>query len=252
MFNNAGTFRKTVGTGTTNITLTFNNTGTVDVDSGTLSYNSGGASSSNFDVATSTTVQFRSSTFTLNTGATITGAGTTRINGATVIVGATAIGVDAVTALNLDLASGTLKGSGDLTMAANGQLDWTGGTMKGGGKVTIPATARLNISGGSNKDLRDRTIDNLGTTTWTGTGDIRSGIGGVFNNLAGAVFDVQNDEPFSFNLGGTPSVFNNAGTFRKTVAVGETIISVAFINTGTIDEQSGTLTFTNCTGTGCP
>ena len=250
-FNNAGTFKKTVGTGTTNISLVFNNTGVVDVDSGLLSYNSGGTSTGSFDVATGATLRFPSSTFTLNIGTTITGVGTTRIDGGTVTIGATATSTNAVTALNLDVVSGTLNGSGDLTMAAGGQLDWTGGTMNGGGKITIPETAELNISGTANKDLRNRTIDNLGTTTWTGTGNIRSGDGGVFNNLAGGVFDVQNDESFHANLGGAVPRFNNAGTFQKSAGLGTTTISVSFINTGTVlNTSGGILTFTNCTG--CP
>ena len=251
VFNNAGTFKKTVGTGTTDISLVFNNTGVVDVDSGILSYDSGGTSTGSFDVATGATLRFPSSTFTLNIGTTITGVGTTRIDGGTVTIGATATSTNAVTALNLDVVSGTLNGSGDLTMAAGGQLDWTGGTMNGGGKITIPETAELNISGTANKDLRNRTIDNLGTTTWTGTGNIRSGDGGVFNNLAGGVFDVQNDESFHANLGGAVPRFNNAGTFQKSAGLGTTTISVSFINTGTVlNTSGGILTFTNCTG--CP
>ena len=192
VFNNVGTFRKSVTTGVTSINLFFNNTGTVDVDSGTLSFTTGGTSTGNFDVSTTSTIlQFPSSTFRLNIGTTITGVGTTLINGGTLIIGGTATSTNAVTALNLDLVSGTLRGSGDLTMSANGQLDWTGGNISGTGKVTIPETAELNISGTANKDLRNRTIDNLGTTTWTGTGNIRSGNGGVFNNLSGATFDAR-------------------------------------------------------------
>ena len=236
-FNNAGTFKKTVGTGTTNISLVFNNTGVVDVDSGLLSYNSGGTSTGNFDIATGATLQFPSSTFTLNAGTTITGAGTTQVNGGTVTLGG------AVTALNLDLVGGTLNGTGDLTMAANGTLDWTGGTMTGGGKVTIPATAQLNISGTANKDLRNRTVDNLGTTTWTGTGNIRSGNGGVFNNLSGATFDAQNDRSFVYSLAGGATVFNNAGTFKKTVGVLTTSVSLFFVNTGTVEVDSGLLSY---------
>ena len=244
VFNNVGTFRKSVTTGVTSINLFFNNTGTVDVDSGTLSFTTGGTSTGNFDVSTTSTIlQFPSSTFRLNIGTTITGVGTTLINGGTLIIGGTATSTNAVTALNLDLVSGTLRGSGDLTMSANGQLDWTGGNISGTGKVTIPETAELNISGTANKDLRNRTIDNLGTTTWTGTGNIRSGNGAVFNNLAGGVFDVQNDEFFSDNLGGAAPRFNNAGTFKKTVGTGTTNISLVFNNTGVVDVDSGLLSY---------
>ena len=67
-----------------------------------------------------------------------------------------------------------------------GQLDWTGGNMSG----DRPARHQR----GENKGLTNCTIDNLGTTTWTGAGDINSGIGAVFNDLAGAPFYAQNDQ----------------------------------------------------------
>ena len=77
----------------------------------------------------------------------------------------------------------------------------------------------------------------------------------MFNNLAGAVFDVQNDESFRDDLGSPASVFNNIGTLQKTAGDGTTLISVAVINTGTIlNTSGGTLDIPNCTGTGtgCP
>ena len=79
---------------------------------------------------------------------------------------------------DLTVSRGALQGAGDLSISANGRLDWTGGTINGGGKVIIPATGRLNISGGTNKHLRNRTIGNLGITTWTGGGAIRAGATG--------------------------------------------------------------------------
>jgi len=47
-FNNAGTFRKSAGAGTTTLTsgVAFSNTGTVDAQAGTLVFNSGGTFSS--------------------------------------------------------------------------------------------------------------------------------------------------------------------------------------------------------------
>jgi len=78
--------------------------------------------------------------------------------------------------------------------------------------------------------------------TNTLVGDIHSGIGAVFNNTG--LFDAQNDQSFFFNLGGDPSVFNNAGTFKKTVGTGTTTMAIFFNNTGTIDIQTGTVDFT--------
>jgi hypothetical protein len=49
-FENAGTFRKSAGAGTTTVSIPFNNTGTVDVQAGILALD-GGTSSGNFNAA---------------------------------------------------------------------------------------------------------------------------------------------------------------------------------------------------------
>ena len=252
VFNNltGATFRKSAGAATTTMNVSLQNDGTVDVDTGTLNITRAGASTSAFDVATGATLKF-STNYTANKGTAIIGAGSTQLTSGTFSLGATATGVDAVTALNLVFAGGTLGGTGDLTIDAGGVFTWSGGTMDGGGAVNIPATGALNITGEVN--FKGRTINNSGTTTWTGTGHINSGQGAVFNNLAGATFDVRNDRSFRFNLGGDASVFNNltGATFRKTVAEGTTTMALFFNNTGTIDVQTGTVNFTGG-GTGLP
>jgi hypothetical protein len=68
------------------------------------------------------------------------------------------------------------------------------------------------------------------------------GAGGVFNNQADATFEVQNDENVSWN-GGTPQ-FNNAGTLTKSFGTLTTFSNVPLNNTGTVDVQSGKLSFT--------
>ena len=248
-FSNTGTVQKTAGAATTTMNVSLQNDGTVDVDTGTLSITRGGASTGTFEVASAATLKFAAN-YTANQGTDIIGAGSTQLTAGTFSIGARAIGTDALTALNLQLAGGTLGGAGDLTIDAGGVFTWSGGTIDGGGKVTIPETGQLNISGASNKSLRDRTINNSGTTTWSGTGNINSGLGAVFNNLAGGIFDVKNDRSFSDNLGGAAPVFNNTGTVRKTAGAGTTTISVTFNNTGIIDIQTGIVNTTNCTG--CP
>ena len=178
-----------------------------------MSITRGGASTGAFEVASVATLKFAAN-YTANQGTDIIGAGSTQLTAGTFSIGATAVGVDALTALNLQLAGGTLGGAGDLTIDAGGVFTWSSGAMDGGGKVTIPETGQLNIIGAGNKSLRNRTIDNLGATTWSGSGNINSGGGAVFNNLAGGVFDVRNDRSFTFNLGGTAPV---SSCWRQTV-----------------------------------
>ena len=77
-----------------------------------------------------------------------------------------------------------------------------------------------------------------------GTGHVHIGYGSVFNNQAGATFDIQNNVPILY-AGGTPAMFNNAGTFVKSAGAGISLIGgvTQFINTGTVEVQSGALRF---------
>ncbi len=77
LINNAGTIRKTGSLGaSSSIPVTVNNTGLIDVQGGVLQLTSpnSGSSSGNFNTAANTTLVLGPS-FTLNTGATGTGAG---------------------------------------------------------------------------------------------------------------------------------------------------------------------------------
>jgi hypothetical protein len=260
VFNNAGTFRKVQSGGTTIISgsaspLAFNNTGTVDVQTGTLRLGGGGTASGIFTVAANAILDFSGGAFiyNLNSGSVVSGStvsfssGTTNVNGsytgiaATLISGGTAnFVVDASTG-TLTL-SGTLTGTGAFTVT--GLLTWAGGAMTG--SSTTNAQGGLQLSGGSSKSLIGRTLNNAVLATWTG-GTVFMDDGAVFNNLATATFDAQNDQVFARNSGGgaTPA-FNNVGTFRKSASTGTTTISgsaspLAFNNTGTVDVQTGTL-----------
>ena len=84
LFINDGTFRKSAGTGTTTIAVTFNNTGAVEVDSGTLALNSGGTSSGNIAMASGATLSFGASSYAI-TG-TLASPGTFQVSGANVSV----------------------------------------------------------------------------------------------------------------------------------------------------------------------
>ena len=268
-FTNAGTFRQTVTTGTTTFgvydgytPVAFSNSGTVDIQTGTLSLQGGG---------------------TIAAGATFTGAGFTRFGGGTMTVNGAATGT------NLALDGGTLTGAGDLTVTT--EFDWTGGTLSGTGKLILGAGVPMNLTGASGVMTGgNRPVDSTaagaavnwtggylagtfanqgpfnlggsafkiltgtvnqsgpGTGVWGGTGTL-SVEGGAFNNLAGSTINVQSP----LNILGSSSAanaFTNAGTFRQTVTTGTTTFGVydgytpvAFNNSGTVDIQTGTLSF---------
>jgi hypothetical protein len=78
-FNNTGTFRKSSGTGISNVDFVFNSTSAVQANAGTLSLNAGGTSTGSF--TTAGILAFGGGTH--NIDATISGAGTMRFSGAT-------------------------------------------------------------------------------------------------------------------------------------------------------------------------
>lgn len=150
--------------------------------------------------------------------------------------------------------SPTLTGAGDLTLFAfdldgfnltgslavnvRHQMNWTGGTMSGSGRTIIAPGATLTIP--SIVTLNTRTLENGGTILWTG-GNV-SMSGGVITNRAGALFDARTTT--GLNYASNPgSRFDNAGTFRKSIAGTTTLFGgLAFNNYGAVEIQAGTLT----------
>jgi len=234
-FDNAGTFRKSAGNGTSVVAsgLSFNNSGSVELQTGTLRLAGGGTATGTFDAPATTSLEWTAGTFTLNPGAQLNGAGLYKLNGGNVTANTSP------TVANLDLvhSSSTLGGGGTVTIA-NG-MNWTAGTMSGG-RAIIPVGATLNLSPPGTVNLNSHTLENGGTILWTGAG-ILSLFDGVITNRLGALFDAQNSAIFA--LGGGANRFDNAGTFRKSVNAGTLTVQsgVSFNNSGTVEIQTGTL-----------
>jgi uncharacterized repeat protein (TIGR01451 family) len=236
-FNNAGTVRRTAGTGTTTWNGLFNNSGTLAGESGTVALNGGGASAGVFTNLAGATIEFSGGTHTLNDGASFGGAGTNLVDGGTVNVAA---GATATAAGTFGIASGTLGGTGTLLATAGSQFLWTGGTMAGTtGRTVITNGATMTVGTGADKDLR-RILDNYGTVTWT-AGRILGHGTPTLNNQAGALLDVQVDTTLFESGDSTTKTFNNAGTLRKSGGTGTATLHGTFNHTGTADIQTGTL-----------
>jgi len=238
-FNNAGTFRKTIATGTTTINNNgFNNSGTVDIQSGTFGLISGGTSSAIFNAASAGTIFFNSNPYTLGSGATLTGSGNFQITGSQLNVSS------AVTVDHLTMVGGTLNVNSGASMStsASGVIDWSANaTLTGAGSMNVSSGGTLNLSGSGTRFIDGGTLNNSGTVNWSGGNNISVFNSGVINNLAAGLFSVTNDQILYQHCCGAGQAFNNAGTFRKTVATGTTSINNnGFNNSGTVDIQSGT------------
>jgi hypothetical protein len=259
-FDIAGTFRKSVHAGASTLgssvignSVSFNNSGTVEIQSGTLLCNgeftnhgtvnlspattnrlaAGGSASGTFNASATALVEWTGGTFTLDEGAQLNGAGPYQLNGGAVTANAN------LTVANLDLvhSSSTLGGTGAVTITT--AMNWTAGTMSGSGRTIIPVGATLHAGSTSAIGLQ-RTLENGGTVLWTGAGGIGL-FNGVITNRAGGLFHAQNAAQFFFSGGACR--FDNAGTFRKSVSTATTTVpsGVPFNNSGTVDLRNGIL-----------
>ena len=254
-----GTFRKG-GSATATFGVPFNNTGTVEVHTGTLKFMGGGTSNGTFHVASGAFMGF-SGLHDFGVGTQFTGSGVASLDGGRILVeGATDIECDfrvvggsfqvtatTTTSGDFGIASGQLWVSDTLSITS-GTLDWQdGGEINGlsSGSIDIGPSGTLAIGGDADKYLYTMTINHGGTGTWTGTGPVFARYDATFNILEGGVLEVQNDANFGFSDNETWADFNNAGTLRKTAGAGTTTFNkaVAFNNTGTVEVETGTLAF---------
>ncbi|MBL9146924.1 MAG: hypothetical protein JNM99_24790 [Verrucomicrobiaceae bacterium] len=209
-FNNAGTFTKSGGTGITSISdpfsgipVTFNNTGTVNADSGTL----------------------RIDRFNMQ-GGTVTGAGIVSATGSFNWSGGTFSGAGA---LNVSSTSGTITTAGakglDRTLNNTGTITYSspvGSSIQFGVGTSTPGvinnSGTFNVTGNGNFEITNanagHAITNSGTWNSTGSGNSTINTGIAFNN-SGSV-TVSGGRNFVVLGGGT-----HTGSFS--VASGSTL-----------------------------
>ena len=216
-FTNAGTLRKSGGTGTTTVgtsaALVFVNSGTVEAATGTLRFD--GASS-------------------FQAGSAFTGAGAVEVTADASFAGA-------LTSQNLRLAGGTHTGSA--ASLAAGTVAWRGGALAGTWAVGAGATLVVETTAAKTIRSAGTVLTNQGTVAWlagSGSLDLAGGAQVVNQGL----WEAQGDDTL-FNSTGVASTFANAGTLRKSAGSGATTIgtnaALVFVNSGTVDAQAGTL-----------
>jgi hypothetical protein len=248
-FNNAGTVNRS-GAGATDVGMTANNNGTINVTAGTLGLDAGGAHTGSFAVNAGATLRF-GGIHSLAPASSVSGAGAVEISAGSatfdgsfgisslLVNGATLINTNSVVTA-LTLSGGSLGGSGNVVVT--GTLSWTAGDMAfSTGKTILAPTGSGTISGTSNKWL-SRTLENSGTLNYTGTNllfGFAAGQAGVLDNLTGAVFHAQNDGDLLVWFAGSHAV-NNSGTFNRS-GTGTTIVDIPVNNTGATNITAGTL-----------
>jgi uncharacterized delta-60 repeat protein len=234
---NTGLVTKTGADTTTTIwNIKFNNTGRVEVISGTLDLdNIGTHVAGEFAIATGGQLVLRQA-HTADADTTFTGDGELQISADTVFNG-NIIEVPSV------LQAGILSGP---SVTFDRDVVWSGGRMHGSG---IPEDSRITIFSqgcsveitGAGVKLLDsgRTLRNLGTITM----DANFGLAGSSRLVNEGQFTVNGGPDFG-NQSGT-IVNMGSGTFTKNGAPGDTttMSAIPFENSGRVEVKGGTLSF---------
>jgi uncharacterized repeat protein (TIGR03803 family) len=140
---------------------------------------------------------------------------------------------------NFSLASGSLGGSGAVTIAGSGSR-WTGGQIDvGAGGFTNTGTLIADTTGGNLVLTGAGTVTNDGRIVETGTGSVLLENGATLSDARGSTYDIAGNGGIAESGGGT---FDNAGTLEKSKGGGtSTIATTSLSNTGTVAVASGTL-----------
>ncbi|MCP4040678.1 MAG: hypothetical protein GY731_01825, partial [Gammaproteobacteria bacterium] len=248
VFDNAGTINKSgAATATIPNSFAFNNTGTVNVDGGTLQLQGGnpGTDTGAYAIAAPATLTFHDGAYDLSAGAGFSGTGKVLVTG----TGQLNVNGPLTTGVTMDLSgpNAAIGGTGALTLT--GAFNWdSGADIVGVGILTTQGITTISGSGIGHGNGVGKPWFNEGTVNLDGWMDFFNTPTTITNTAIG-----------TFNLGSTFStpidvysssghVFQNDGILNKT-AVGAAIQTVhsgiAFNNNGTVDVDNGTLVLAN-------
>ncbi len=227
--NNTGTLNSSSpsGNGTTTFADSMNNSGKLNVKSGTLLLDAPGSSTNAIDnVAAGAVLVFAGGGAETVSG-TFTGSGAGTINFSNMV-------------MSIAPAGATLD-------APAGLFQWTGGMITGG-PLTLASGSVITISGSGTHYLDNGTLDNDGTIDVDGLGSLSFGEGvadtspGILNNYG--TINFLGDEIITNNSVFARGSINNSGTVQKSGGTGSIFVTnVNFNNAaaGVVDVQSGTL-----------
>ena len=200
--NNSGTFKKTT-TNTATIDVAFNNTGTVNVESGTLVPAGGGVNSGTFNITSGKTLEINDSVYSFTNAAKINGSGKFLISG------------------------GTLKADGNWTLTALAS-NWIGGTFESANIITNSGYLTI----GRGYGYYDYKYLN---TQLNNTGTIEFQTGEIVNDDDDTIIGTLNNSgTFKKTTADTATIgvaFNNTGTVN--VEAGTLVLSGGGVNSGT-------------------
>jgi hypothetical protein len=256
VLDNAGTFRKSAGTGILQVYTIFTNTATVDVESGTLSLNEGGGIGGLFTTAAGTAITLSGGAFVPIGSPTFTGSGQSQFLGNSITLlnnvspglalagGIVQLGPNfqGGTITNLTMSGASLAGTNTVT----GTINWLGGFLMNGASLTVANHAVMNIAAGSSAMELKGPLTNYGTINWSSgywyiynDGSLNTG---AIYNQPGGVINAQGDLTLE-NISSSGGFLDNAGMFRKSAGTGILQVYSIITNTGTVEADQGTISF---------
>ena len=259
---NTGTLEKSSGTGTSQVSVAFESSGTAEAQKGQLAFAEGGSSTSTAQwvAGEGASLALAGGSFALSgsswsgaidlTGASVSAEGVrdsstvpASLQGGTLSVA----GATASTVRDLSMTGGTLGGAG--TLKVSGSLEWTGegGAMSGSGSTVLESGATGKIEVKTPAYVKARSLVNDGTLTWA-SGAIFLEEGAQISNVG--TFYANDNGP---SCGGTCrgsgiDTGTGSGTFENTGAViesagPEALVEVGFDNKGSVSAETGELKF---------
>ena len=195
--------------------------------------------------------RYTDSTFNVGPGAVLVLAPANAGNGSVLFAG---------TVTGADTGGTVLHNQGWISTATNAggaAFNFAGDTFQLQGGWVTSATAdpfinvgTMNVTVG-NPIFVGQGFSNQGTVIQSGNGEMLFAFSSSFTNAATGLVDVQNDLGLDFGGGGGGyPVFNNEGTFQKTISSGTALINSDFNNSGTVVASSGTIQFRHLRQTG--
>jgi len=249
---NTGTMNVATGANTATINTAFNNSGTLNIQNGTLALAGGGTGTSGQYVVNGT-LDFTGGTHTLSnslisgTGTTDVIAGIVTLDGTTTASGGTlslsggtgALNINSTANINnLTLTAGTLTNTGSTTV--NGLFNWSGGTLAGAGSTTISSLGKIQVTGVNPTTIDAQTLKNDSSDASNGWSSTVSNW--FFQNGASfinnGVFNITTNTRSIFSTG-ADSITNN-GILNFNIGANTVTVNPVFANNGTLNLQSGT------------
>ena len=159
--NNAGTLNQTAAGAHAFEGVPFNNTGTVNVDAGTLRANGGGTNSGLYALDAGTTLEFSGGTHNVNGGTTITGPGSLLVSAGT---------VNLATGVSATLPAITISG-GTFNFNNTAPITIPSLAMSGSSSPTLGGTGNVTVTGAFDVTGSNATLAGTGTFTTPGNHD---------------------------------------------------------------------------------